>query len=439
MWSAAWPDSNDTQFCYVKFHGIALNGAANATAPLVFLGGSGTGSGTGLTHFGNTSVMTFEFLHLIRNNGAGVVCNNTDHNYFNLINTQLIGGAAGASLLLLNGSMDVLPNGGARFHKIGHVLGAGPIKAVGTDTGGFTEASVGCVIDFLDRQNAASYPIVGVGASVRLGADNYTPALAFLSNASTFGTYAISAHIPDNTAVGGNQRGNYTVDLQASRAAATQVATGLQSTIGGGVNNTATGAQSTVAGGSTNTASGTASSVLGGQGNAASGVYSIGLGNSSSADLYGLMAFSSGAISSGRRAQFNTQMLRAVSAANTTPVRLTADLLAASAINVCNLTYSDQANALRVQLIAIDSAAGQNFYAWTQPLGLLRRDGTVATATYVPGTPVILTNGTTAGIVITEAADTVNGGYSLTFTPPTGNSVIWRVVATVEWTRVDGA
>jgi hypothetical protein len=110
--------------------------------------------------------------------------------------------------------------------------------------------------------------------------------------------------ITDNGAIqttGGNVRGTDSVDLQANRSSAAQVASGNQSTIGGGTNNTAsgqfstvagggtnqatqaqatvgggftnnaTGAESTVAGGNTNTASGSAATVGGGQGNTANG------------------------------------------------------------------------------------------------------------------------------------------------------------------------
>ena len=79
-----------------------------------------------------------------------------------------------------------------------------------------------------------------------------------------------------------------------------------------------------------------------------------------------------------------------------------------------------------------------NSYVWRQTLGLLRRIS-LGNTTYTPlATPVAGGTGTTAGIAVTEAVDATNGGYSLTFTPPTGNAVAWRVVATVEWTRVDG-
>jgi hypothetical protein len=68
---------------------------------------------------------------------------------------------------------------------------------------------------------------------------------------------------------GGNQRGLHAVDLQSSRTAATQVASGEYSVIAGGRNNTASGGSSVVGGGADNTASGVGSFVGGGKGNQA--------------------------------------------------------------------------------------------------------------------------------------------------------------------------
>jgi hypothetical protein len=204
----------------------------------------------------------------------------------------------------------------------------------------------------------------------------------------------------------------------------------------------ASGQWSTVPGGVGNVASGTSAIVLGGNGNSASGANSVAMGNGAQADLFASVALSSGWIAGGQRlAQNMRQVLVATTAANTTPVRLTADGAAAGAANTVNLTALStlQLNNIRVQLVAVDSSTGSNRYVWSQPCGLLFRNGPPSSTVYLPGTPAILTSGTTAGIAITEAADTTRGAYSLTFTPPTGNASIWRVVATVEWTRVDGS
>ena len=87
---------------------------------------------------------------------------------------------------------------------------------------------------------------------------------------------------------GGNARGSDAVDLQRSRSAATQVASGDYSVIGGGQDNTASGpyatvrgglgniasdASATIGGGAYNTASAPYATVIGGDSNTASGAY----------------------------------------------------------------------------------------------------------------------------------------------------------------------
>lgn len=85
--------------------------------------------------------------------------------------------------------------------------------------------------------------------------------------------------VTDNGAVqasgsGGNARGTDAVDLQVTRALVTQVASGTDSAILGGKNNTASALCATVAGGQGNTASGQDDFVGGGNGNTASGTES---------------------------------------------------------------------------------------------------------------------------------------------------------------------
>ncbi len=77
-----------------------------------------------------------------------------------------------------------------------------------------------------------------------------------------------------STPTGGNARGSKAIDLQIDRAANTQVASGANSVIAGGQNNTASGAQATVAGGVGNLASGVNSAIGGGTANIASGLNS---------------------------------------------------------------------------------------------------------------------------------------------------------------------
>lgn len=84
------------------------------------------------------------------------------------------------------------------------------------------------------------------------------------------GTGATLAQAPDGTIAGGNKRGTGATDWQKTRINAANVASGVDSTISGGKNNTGSGLTATIAGGNSNTASGQDSAVGGGFGNNAS-------------------------------------------------------------------------------------------------------------------------------------------------------------------------
>ena len=423
-------DGNDTQYLRVRFKGLATAGALNATAPLVLIGGTNVLGSMSGTHFGNTCFCWFDDIFCTYNNGHGVVINNSDHNFHDSLLGQNIGGGPGRAFLV-NGTLDA--GRVARYHIFGHI-GGGNVLFAGTDTAGFTSPTIGHRILFLDRDNGSAVPTIGAGASVMVGTDTQN-VLTFTGASGT----PIQAQYQDATAAGGNGRGAFAVDLQSSRATAAQVASGVQSTLSGGRNNTASGQYSTVVGGSGNTANALSSTVFAGNNNVASQSFAAAAGNFAVADTYMTLVFGT-TVSGGRQGQYNIQVLRAATAANTTPVVLTADMLAPSLINIVNQTSvsGHQCSAITVTLSASDSTNAANSYVWRQQLGLLKK---VAGATsYTPiSTPVTGGTGTTAGIAVSEAADNTNHGYLLTFTPPTGNAVIWRVVATVEWTRVDGA
>lgn len=112
------------------------------------------------------------------------------------------------------------------------------------------------------------------------------------------GTGALVASIPDGTATGGNARGTNAVDLQMSRTAATNIASGQNATIGGGSTNTASSANSTISGGQSNTAStGTHATVVGGQSNTSSGAHSVSGGQGNTASGQNSVAIGNGNIS----------------------------------------------------------------------------------------------------------------------------------------------
>lgn len=85
------------------------------------------------------------------------------------------------------------------------------------------------------------------------------------------GTGALTAQTADNSTTGGNKRGQYSVDWQMHRSAATAVAAGNYNTIGGGQNNTTVQDYATVGGGVSNNNSGYGSTISGGRSNTASG------------------------------------------------------------------------------------------------------------------------------------------------------------------------
>jgi hypothetical protein len=104
------------------------------------------------------------------------------------------------------------------------------------------------------------------------------------------GTGALQAQQTDSTATGGNVRGSYATDWQKSRVAATQVASGSYSFIGGGDSNTSAAFGSVVVGGSTNSTTGGAyNAILGGVSNVTGSngqVITMGGGHANSAQGY---------------------------------------------------------------------------------------------------------------------------------------------------------
>lgn len=83
------------------------------------------------------------------------------------------------------------------------------------------------------------------------------------------GAGAIAATYGDNSVAGGQQRGDFAVDLQISRSNSAHVALGQNSVVAGGADNTADNNFSTVSGGRNNSASGTDSCIGGGNTNIA--------------------------------------------------------------------------------------------------------------------------------------------------------------------------
>ena len=114
------------------------------------------------------------------------------------------------------------------------------------------------------------------------------------------GTGALQAQLTDSTATGGNARGANAIDFQTSRNAASQVASGSNSVVGGGSRNTASGSLTSVVGGFSNSATGYAATIVGGISHTAAGYYNfIGGGFTNSGTSSTVVTSQNGTLTSG--------------------------------------------------------------------------------------------------------------------------------------------
>ncbi len=262
------------------------------------------------------------------------------------------------------------------------------------------------------------------------------------------GTGALIAQFPDLAVSGGNARGANAVDWQQSRTAALQVASGANSVLGGGANNTASGALATVAGGDINVASAFRATVGGGGGNQATASHSTVAGGVSNTAVGGAATISGGQsnaasgghswIPGGQFASTRVALGRGAWASNrianngdaqcgehpllrqtidATATRLTADNAAPSAANTINLpNFAAYSGTLTV----VAKATGSNAAAtWRVNVSAVRGNGVATTALYEgAGTAIAPTasSGTGSAWRLDVAADTINGGIAVTVT-----------------------
>lgn len=213
----------------------------------------------------------------------------------------------------------------------------------------------------------------------------------------------------DGSAPGGDARGTAAVDLQATRTADTQVASGAYAVVGGGYQNTASGTNATVPGGRLNTASGN---------------YSTALGYRSSADKYGQIAHANGFfVASGDR-QRGVYTLGGTTA-NATPTILTLDVIGDYLLTIADDTVWN----FRAEIAAMTADAAK--YAAYTVTGLIRRaNGTVT----VHGVATATIAESDAGWDVTAVADDTNKALSITVTGAAATTIRW--VASVYTTEV---
>jgi hypothetical protein len=248
-----------------------------------------------------------------------------------------------------------------------------------------------------------------------------TKAIAFpVRTIGLNGAGSVQANPHDASATGGNVPGVGAVDMQVVRSAATQVASGIGSTLAGGNSNVAAGTGASIGGGFSNVGSGDYSATAGGrQGNARS--------------RYGVQYWASGIFAAQGDAQNAMQVLRG-SGATASAFRLTADAAAVGANNSFNIPNATSFR-FRVELMATDITTRGKDYSYAVD-GIVTRDANAASTAVALGTPVEINRGTVTGAVATVTADTTNGAVNVSFAPPTSNTDTWHAVASIRATEV---
>ena len=299
------------------------------------------------------------------------------------------------------------------------------------------------------------------------------------------GTGAILAAIPDSTATGGNKRGQYAVDLQFYRTAATQVASGNYSfvaglgaaataqgsiAIGGSAASTGNNSLAMCSGSSTGTnsigigsrcvASGTTSTAIGGytygdtiasgessfasMSGTASGIFSLAMGYLSIANaqssfalgqqsnvfgIFGRQVYASGQEGTSGDSQASKFILRERTTGNTATT-LTSDSGTGGTSN--QVILSNQ-SAYRFKGSIVGKQSGSvNAAVWDIDGFIVR--GANAAATTLNVSNVTLVQNTPAWGTPTLAADTTNGGLRVQVTGATATNIQWTAV--IETTEV---
>lgn len=215
----------------------------------------------------------------------------------------------------------------------------------------------------------------------------------------------------DGSAPGGNNRGTAAVDMQLTRTAVTQVASGNYAAQVGGVNNTASGTNTAIVGGSINVASGIGAAILGSE--------------AAKADKPFQQAHAAGYFAAVGDAQRSVYVVKVLTADATPTPMDTGGLGLGSDITIAD----DTAWHFRAEIVAMTAdAAG---YAAYTVRGLVRRaNGTVT----VHGVTTETISESDAAWDATAVADDTNKALSIQVTGKAATTIRW--VATVYTTEV---
>lgn len=395
-----------------------------------------------------------------------------------------------------------------RLNELGSGGGAGTVTSVsiGTPAAGLTQSgspitTSGTITLSLANDLAALEALTGTGFAQRTGTDTWTLSSSLLQywteaqstsspnatvHVSSFtplgsatnmdavitpkGTGALLADIPDNASTGGDKRGTNAVDLQTNRNNSSQVASGSNSTIGGGFRNTASGfasavsggqfnvasgsnsycgggnantasqsmaavvtgdtntasgVESFVGGGSINTASGSNSFVGGGNQNTASGNYSTVPGgrNGHTRGLFGALAYSSHTLFANGDGQHMKMVLQISTNDNSTNA-LKSDGTGAGTSNQLVLP-NNSAYLVTGMLVARQNSTGDTS-SWTFTAHIKRGANAAATAMVAACTPTLVAaDAGAAAWAVAVTADTTNGCLKIAVTGETSKTIRW--------------
>ena len=358
-------------------------------------------------------------------------------------------------------------------------LTAGAGISITNGTGSITIANTGGTTGYTFALNTASPNNTNNVSSLTASSGTTNQFAAIVPK----GTGGLLGDIPDAGAGGGDVRGEYSVDFQLLRSAATQVASGNLSVLIGGESNSAAGersaiiggdnssisagsnragvfcgashvisaAQSVAIGGASHTVSGQSSAALGGQQHTVSGQNSAvicGDTNEASGDgsivLAGTGSTASGtfALASGQSANTNNVRLRQAygfssgfqasklglraETTNATATRATSDGAAAAATNQLVL-LNNSAVYFRGHAVARQATTG-DAKSWLFT-GLIVRDANAGTTALI-GIPTITSEYADAGAAawtIALTADTTNGALAVTVTGEAAKTIAWSI------------
>ncbi len=114
------------------------------------------------------------------------------------------------------------------------------------------------------------------------------------------------------------------------------------------------------------------------------------------------------------------------------PARLTMDGKPADAYNCFNPSYAQAFN-LSVQLMAVNHAHPERWYAWTMPQAVLSAWSGPATAALTMGAPAVRSGRASDAGAVTLEADRRYGCLALVFTPPDKDR--WDATASIQFAR----